>query len=60
MDFRGPYAGGPSESALAIHPPSLTAFGGRELVRAVEIALVMVVAVAMALLRRDPGGSRRA
>jgi predicted unusual protein kinase regulating ubiquinone biosynthesis (AarF/ABC1/UbiB family) len=52
MDFKGPYAGGVPESALVVNPPPLTAFGLRELRRAVAIGFLGTIAVLLALLRR--------
>ncbi|HZN14525.1 MAG TPA: AarF/UbiB family protein [Acidimicrobiales bacterium] len=52
MDFRGPYADGAPPAALAVHPPSLTAFGWRELRRAAAIAFLGTIAVVLAVGQR--------
>lgn len=48
-DFVGPYAEGPPTRALRVVAPSLTWFGWRELLRAVEIGLVLWSQVAWAV-----------
>lgn len=58
MAFSGPYAQGPPSRALRVVAPSLTRFGGRELVRSVEIWIVLGVYLARAAvvhLARHPG-----
>jgi predicted unusual protein kinase regulating ubiquinone biosynthesis (AarF/ABC1/UbiB family) len=58
MAFSGPFAGGPPSRALRVVAPSLTRFGWRELVRSVEIWLVLGACLARAAvthLARNPG-----
>ena len=48
--FAGPYAAGPPSPALGVVSPSLTRFGWRELLRAVEIGFVLWSQVAWAVV----------
>jgi len=57
--FRGPFAGGPPESALTVETPSIDKFGLAELRRMVVIVLTLVLSVVRAaagrLFRRRKG-----
>jgi predicted unusual protein kinase regulating ubiquinone biosynthesis (AarF/ABC1/UbiB family) len=48
----GPYADGPSAESLRVHPPALSAFGPREVVRLLEIAVVLTLTVSTGVLGR--------
>jgi predicted unusual protein kinase regulating ubiquinone biosynthesis (AarF/ABC1/UbiB family) len=58
VDFRGPYADGPPEEALAVEIPSLDRFGPAELRRVAVIAIVLLVSVIRRLARRLLSGRR--
>jgi predicted unusual protein kinase regulating ubiquinone biosynthesis (AarF/ABC1/UbiB family) len=53
--FAGPYTAGPPPRALRIVAPSLTRIGWRELVRGVEIAVVLAGTLAWAVVRHLAG-----
>jgi predicted unusual protein kinase regulating ubiquinone biosynthesis (AarF/ABC1/UbiB family) len=55
----GPFADGPPNEALTINPPRLNRFGPRELLRLIEIAVVLTFSVAQGLLGRLVRGRDR-
>jgi predicted unusual protein kinase regulating ubiquinone biosynthesis (AarF/ABC1/UbiB family) len=52
MSFEGPYTSGPPRDALRVDAPDLTAIRWAEAVRAVEVALIVVVTLAKAAILR--------
>ena len=50
--FRGPYADGPPPEALEVHLPPIDRFGWRELLRMVEVVVVLIAFVVKGAARR--------